>query len=161
MNRKNPIFASHESFRDASNSICMECGWYGDKDELLGTESTRCPDCGDLTYENEAYGMGEDELEAFVAELSAQAIIFNRKFGHGVGDTRDERRFNAMVEIDMHGYLIFRVLDWQKFCADRSNTEYYVINGGEINVNNPDHFSVAKARDLLWDFEIFAEKADS
>lgn len=148
----------HERLLDLANSYC-DCGWYGDKSECIGT-SSRCPDCDEVTTlvngPFQSNGIpGDDFAEELLAELSAQVIIFNRKFGHDDGINRYDRMFNAMLEIDLHGFMVFRVLDWKKFSGEGS--DYYVIEYESINLNNPSKTNTAAIRDMLVDFSDMIE----
>jgi len=147
-------FASHDSLSDASNSVCRDCGWYGDRSELEGKDSVRCPDCGEITWENDnVLAFDEENIEQLVAEITETAIRFNRKHGYNAY-AADVRTHNMTVEIDLHGFLQVRIIDWSQFYQDNSKmADYYVVKHEDINVNLPEHFDISVARKLLVDLE--------
>lgn len=151
----NSIFASHDFLQDASDSHCHTCGWYGSENELVGPHNIDCPNCDAITFENDAPRVpGEDNLEAFAAEMVTQAIVLNRRIGHVTHPhtyATNNRTHNLIVEIDMHGQLVVRLLNWEKFGSRTvgDGDTWYDIDVQGLELGNPELFDVKVARDLL------------
>ena len=174
------IFTAHDYFMDCAEAYCSDCEWYGNDSELSQEkqapfDSVLCPDCSARLSEP-YYTMSlnnrqirKDEIDSFVEELTYHVIQFNRK--HGYLSLKHRGLFNAEVMIGMHGQLSFSILDREKFNQnwDSDNLEmrarptsfYTPVRFDDLEINQPEHFDIYKARDLLHAFEVFSNRLEN
>ena len=160
-------------YRDADYALshlaqvsCHSCDWFGNEDELnLVGNHWDCPECeahGEDLNRDDTPNQDVD-IQEFLNELLLATIEFNRKFGYKTyrDGSDDIRKYNVRFEIDLHGYLIFEVLNWEKFNQQNSGcADYYDVQCDGMDVNNPEHFDVAKMRDAITGFAKICNKLD-
>lgn len=162
---RDSIFVTHEHLMDLAQRVCQECHWYGHSNEL---DHQACPECeSEVRWieDNNSYGgkLGQDDLDSMCVELLEQTMIFNRAHGHM--SYRSNRPTpvtnNALFEIDMHGTLEFRVLNWHAFRQENSKgVDYYKIDVA-IDMEIPAEVDYTTVRDLLWSFELLWRELDN
>jgi hypothetical protein len=148
---------------DAAEVFCDNCKWFGlDNETRDWDDFSRCPECNNTcTAIDRTITLEHDHVEDILKELLEQTLVFNRRRGYNCYSGR-KRTHNARFEVDLHGQLQFRVMDWSLFYADRSSMDTYdVVKARKsIDLYAPEHIDITVLRDLLQDFADLVEKLD-
>jgi hypothetical protein len=159
---------AYEILSECSEFHCTDCGWFGDKDHV-NYNGKECPVCEstDIDHWDDTKTLCEDDVQVMINELLEQTIVFNQKNGYRemYNNDPDRRTYNAMFELDLHGYLVFRVLNWKTFRTEGSGYYVDLVAGTDpglttFNVNDIKKFKQADFIEMLSSFEELSVRID-
>lgn len=131
-------FGCHEDWQEKNEGqwVCPECGYQYDDGSFSGPQ--------DIRDDRQAVDMTE-----FFTELMTLARVFNMTHGYNTKGRRATH--NLIIEIDLHGRLDIRLIDWAEFYKDNPRIENYTVASSTLNeINDLGMFDLAAVRDALY-----------